>query len=82
MLAATKVKMRGREIKVNKNTYDIFSTKPATSKFLEVSRCSRPKITAKKCTKKVVKVCFTCKVAFLLIRPIVVFSPLVAAFAA
>ena len=30
------------------------------------------KTTAKKCTKKV---CCTCKVAFLLIRPIVVFSP-------
>ena len=30
------------------------------------------KTTAKKCTRKV---CCTCKVAFLLIRPIVVFSP-------
>ena len=30
------------------------------------------KTTAKKCTKQV---CYTCKVAFLLIRPIVVFSP-------
>ena len=40
--------------------------------FLEVSRCSRAKQRQKKkCTKKV---CCTCKVAFLLIRPIVVFQ--------
>ena len=43
MLAATKVKMSGREKKVNKNTYDISSTKRMTRKFLEVSRCSRAK---------------------------------------
>ena len=42
-------------------------------KFLVVSRCSRAKKNAKKCTKKV---CCTCKVAFLLIRPTVVSSPL------
>ena len=29
--------------KVNKNTYDIFSLKRVTRKFLEVSRCSRAK---------------------------------------
>ena len=29
--------------KVNKNTYDIFSRKRVTNKFLEVSRCSRAK---------------------------------------
>ena len=46
---------------VNDNTYDIFSMK----KFLEVSRCSRAKRTK--------KMCCTCKVVFLLIRPIVVF---------
>ena len=35
-----KVKMSGSE-KVNGNTYDIFSMKRVTKKFLEVSRCSR-----------------------------------------
>ena len=59
-----KVKMSGSEKKVNENTYDISSIKRVTKKFLEVSRCSRAK-----------KVYCTCKVAFLLIRPIVVFSP-------
>ena len=29
--------------KVNKNTYDISSIKRVTTKFLEVSRCSRAK---------------------------------------
>ena len=38
MIAATKVKKSGSEKKVSKNTYDISSTK-----FLEVSRCSRAK---------------------------------------
>ena len=41
MLAATKVKMSGSEKKVNKNTYDISSSKRVTRKFLEVSRCGR-----------------------------------------
>ena len=50
--------------------YHSSSIKRVTKTFLEVSRCSRAKTTAKKCTKKV---CCTCKVAFLLIRPIVVF---------
>ena len=72
MRAGTKVKMRGSEKrKVNKNTYDISSIKRITRKFLEVLRCGRAKQRQKKCTKKV---CCTCKVAFLLIRPIV-FSP-------
>ena len=67
-----KVKMRGSEKrKVNKNTYDISSIKRVTRKFLEVSRCGRAKQWQKKCSKKVY---CTCKVAFLLIRPIV-FSP-------
>ena len=35
------VKMSGSEKKVNKKTYDIFSIKRLTKKFLEVSRCSR-----------------------------------------
>ena len=43
MLAATKVKMSGGEKRVNKNTFDIFSIKRVTRKFLEVSRCSRAK---------------------------------------
>ena len=47
---------------MNWNTCDISSIKRVTKKFLEVSRCSRAK-----------KVYCTCKVAFLLIRPIVVF---------
>ena len=38
-----KVKMSGSEKKVNENTYDIFSKKRVTKKFLEVSRCSRAK---------------------------------------
>ena len=46
----------------NENTYDISYIKM----FVEVSRC----FTGKKCTKKV---CCTFKVAFLLIRPTVVF---------
>ena len=33
MLAATKVKMSGSEKKVNKNTYDISSSKRVTRKF-------------------------------------------------
>ena len=66
-----KVKMSGSEKQVNKNAYDISSTKLVTKKFLGVSRCSRVQMQrAKKCTKKE---CCTCKVAFLLIRPIVVF---------
>ena len=58
------------EKKVNKNTYDISPIKRVTTKFLEVSRCSR----ANNDKKWAKKVCCTCKVAFLLIRPIVVFS--------
>ena len=62
--------MSGSEKKVNENTYDISSIKRVTTKkFLEVARCSR----AKQRQRNVQKVCCTCKVAFLLIRPIVVF---------
>ena len=65
-----KVKMSGSEKKVNENTYDIFSKKRVTKKFLEVSRCSR----AKQGQRNVQKiVCCKCEVAFFLIRPIVVF---------
>ena len=77
MLAATKVKLSGSKKKkkkiVNKNTYDISFIKRVTWKFLEVSRCSRAKKTAK--TEMYKKVCCTCNVVFLLIRPIVVFLP-------
>ena len=69
MLAATRVKMSDNEKRVNKNTSDISSIKRATRKFLEVSRNSR----AKQQQRNVKKVCCTCKVAFLLIRPIVFF---------
>ena len=62
----------GSEKKGCKNTYDISSTKRVTRKFLEVSRCSR----ATQRQRNVQKKCqCTCKVAFLLITPIVVFSP-------
>ena len=47
MIAATKVKKSGSEKKVSKNTYDISSTK-----FLEVSRCSRAKQRQRNIQKK------------------------------
>ena len=71
MLAATKVKMSGSEKNAKiKNRYDISSIKRVTRKFLEVSLCSGTKERHKKCTKKVG---CTCKVAFSLIRPTIVF---------
>ena len=57
--------------KSERDTYDISSKKLVTKKFLDVSRCSRAKQHQRNVQKK--KVCCTCKVAFLLIRPIVVF---------
>ena len=73
MLAATKVKMSGSDKKVNKNKYDSSSIKRVTKKFLEVSCCSR----AKQRQRNVQKECAArAKLLFLLIRPIVVFSPL------
>ena len=58
------------EKKVNEHKNDISSKQRVTSeKFLEVSRCSR----AKQQQRNVQKLCCTCKVAFLLIRPIVLF---------
>ena len=63
--------MSGSEKKVNETTYDISSKHRVTSKkFLEVSRRSRAKQRQRNVLKKV---CCTCKVAFLGIRPIVVF---------
>ena len=58
--------------KVNENTYDFFSKNCVTEKFLEVSCRSRAKQRQRNVQKKV---CCTCKTAFLLIRPVVVFSP-------
>ena len=64
---------------LKKNTYDISSVKRVTRKFLKVSRCSCAKQRQrnvqkkKKCAARAKKVCCTCKVTFLLIRPIVVF---------
>ena len=67
-----KEKMSGSEKNVNENTYDISFIKT----FLEVSRCSRAKQRQRNVQKSVLHArgC-TCKVALLLIRPIVVFSP-------
>ena len=57
----------GSEKKGNKNTYDIFSIKSVTRKFLGVLRCScakqRQRNVQKKCAAR----------AKLLIRPVVVF---------
>ena len=72
MLAATRVKMSDSEKRVNKNTSDIPSIKRVTRKFLEVSRNSCAKQRQRNVKKKL---CCTCEVAFLLIRPNVVFLP-------
>ena len=45
--------------KAKRNTCDISSIKRVIRKFLEASRCSHAKTTAKKCTKKM---CFKCRV--------------------
>ena len=68
MLAATRVKMSDSEKRVNKNTSDIPSIKRVNRKFLEASRNSR----AKQRQRNVQKKYYKCKVAFLLITPIVV----------
>ena len=47
-----KVKMCGSEKKVSENTYDISSINRVTKKFVEVSRCSLAKTTAKKGKKR------------------------------
>ena len=52
MLAATRVKMSDSEKKVNKNSYDVFSIKRVTRKFLGVSRCSRAKQQQRNVQKK------------------------------
>ena len=68
MLAATWVKMSDSGKKVNKNAYDISFIKGVARKFFVVVVPSNGKEMYK-------KECCTCKVAFLLIRHIVVFSP-------
>ena len=77
--SGTEVKMSGGEKRVNKNTFDISSIKRVTTKFLEVSCCSRAKQRQRNVQKKV---CCTCKVAFLLIRPYCCFFTVLVAFAA
>ena len=52
--------------KTRKKTCDISSIKRGAKKFLEVSRCGLAKQRQRNVQKKV---CCTCKVAFLLIRP-------------
>ena len=52
MLAATKVKIRGRGKKVNKNTYDISSIKRVTRNFLVVSRRRRARQRQRNVQKK------------------------------
>ena len=47
-----KVKMSGSEKKVNEKTYDFFSIKRVTKKFLEVSCCSRAKQRQRNVQKK------------------------------
>ena len=74
MLAATEAKMSASE-KENKQTNN---EQEHTRKFLEVSCRSR----AKQRHRNVQKVCCTCRVAFSLIRPIVVFFTFLVAFAA
>ena len=79
MLAATKMKMSGSTEKkkkkktyTQKNTYDVFSTrKRVTRNFLEFS--VHIVVVQNNGKEMYKKVCCTCKVAFLLIRPIVVF---------
>ena len=57
--------------KVNMNKYDASCIKSVTRKFHVVVVQNK----GKEMYKKKAWVCSTCKVAFLLIRPIVVFSP-------
>ena len=61
--------MSGSEKKVNEKTYDFFSIKRVTKKFLEVSCCSR----AKQRQRNVPKKCAARTKLLLLIRPLVVF---------
>ena len=66
MLAATKVKMSGSEKKSDQTTYNFYSIKRVTRKFL-VSRCRRAKQRQRNVQKSVLHV----QSCFLLIRPTV-----------
>ena len=72
MLAATRMKMSDSEKKSEKEHVRHFLYKTHNQEVSRSFTLKACKTTAKKWTKKV---CCTCKVAFLLIRPIVVFSP-------
>ena len=78
MLAATKckVKMSGSEKKSDHTTYNFYSIKRVTRKFL-VSRCRRAKQRKRNVQKSVMHV----QSYFLLIRPTVFFFAVFAAFA-
>ena len=71
MLAATKVKMSGSKKNEQAGHLRYFLHYKTCNK--EVSRCSRAK--QRQTLQMYKNVCCTCKVAFLLNRPIVVFSP-------
>ena len=75
MLTATKAKNERQWKKSEQNKYDISSIKRVTRKFLEVSRCISLSSRAKQRQRNVKKEWCTCKVVFLHIRLIVVFSP-------
>ena len=70
MLAATRVKMSDSEKKSEQEHVQRFLHKTCNQEVFGRFTLQSFKTTAKKCTKKV---CCTCKVAFLLIRPIAVF---------
>jgi len=72
MLAASKAKMSGNVKKENRNIYDFSNTKPVTRKFPEVSYVVIVQNNGKEIYQKV---CWTCKIDILLIRPIAVFWP-------
>ena len=70
MLAATRVKMSDSEKKSEQEHVRHFLNKTCNQEVSGRFTLQSCKTTAKKCTKKL---CCTCKVAFLLIRPIAVF---------
>ena len=72
-----KVKVSGSKNKVNNKTYDFSSVKRVTKKFPEVSRCSRAKQRQRNVQKKWPA---RAKWLFLLIRPVVLFLPVLVAF--
>ena len=80
MLAAARVKMSDSEKKKSQQEHvRHFLHKTCNQEVSGSFTLSPCKTTAKKCTKKV---CYTCKVAFFLITPIVVFSTVLVALVA